>query len=248
MRIAGVIPARWGSTRFPGKSLAILAGKSVIQRVYERVSAAQRLDMVVVATDDERIRKAVELFGGKFVMTRGDHPSGTDRVAEAVSGMDADIVINIQGDEPFIEPAVIDELASAMVTEPEWDMGTAAVPIDSQEELLDPSVVKVVWGQDHRAIYFSRSVIPFDRDREYDLKKSVYWRHVGIYAYRTAFLQKIVATPQCLAERVEKLEQLRALHIGARMKIIETVHVGVGIDTPADLEKAETLMKSGGWL
>ncbi|MEI6218801.1 MAG: 3-deoxy-manno-octulosonate cytidylyltransferase, partial [bacterium] len=149
---------------------------------------------------------------------------------------------------PFIEPAVIDDLATAMVAEPDWDMGTAAVPIDSQEELMDPSVVKVVWGQDHRALYFSRSVIPFDRDREYNFGNSVYWRHVGIYAYRKEFLQKVVATPQCLAERVEKLEQLRALHIGARMKVIETVHVGVGIDTPADLVRAEQLVKAGGWL
>lgn len=248
MRIAGVIPARWGSTRFPGKSLAILGGKPVIQRVYERVSAARSLDVVVVATDDDRIRKAVELFGGRFVMTRSDHPSGTDRVAEAVSGIDADIVINIQGDEPFIEPAVIDDLATAMETEPGWDMGTAAVPIDRAEDLKDPSVVKVVWGQDHQAIYFSRSVIPFDRDREYHFSDCVYWRHVGIYAYRKAFLQKLVTAPQCLAEKVEKLEQLRALHIGARMKIIETVHVGVGIDTPADLARAEQLMKSEGWL
>lgn len=248
MRIAGIIPARWGSTRFPGKSLAILGGKPVIRRVYERAVAARRLDVVMVATDDARIREAVEQFGGRCVMTRSDHPSGTDRAAEAAAGSDADIVINIQGDEPFIESSLIDELAEAMAAGAGWDMGTAAVPIDNERDLNDPSVVKVVWGDDHRAIYFSRSVIPFDRDREYGVGSRLYWRHVGIYAYRKAFLARLVATPPCTLEKVEKLEQLRALHLGAGIKVIETKSVGIGIDTPADLVRAEELMKSKGWL
>lgn len=244
MRVVGIIPARWGSTRFPGKSLAVLGGKPVIRHVYERASAARRLDLVIVATDDERIREAVDKFGGRCVMTRGDHPSGTDRIAEAASGTDAGIVINIQGDEPFIESSLIDELAEVMVSEAGWDMGTAAVPIDNAGDLADPSVVKVVWGQDHRAIFFSRSVIPFDRDREYSVRSPVYWRHVGIYAYTRTFLQKFVAAPPCLLERIEKLEQLRALYLGARIKVIEAKNVGVGIDTPADLARAEQLMRS----
>ncbi|MEI6971408.1 MAG: 3-deoxy-manno-octulosonate cytidylyltransferase [bacterium] len=248
MRIAGIIPARWGSTRFPGKSLAMLGGKPVIRWVYERVSLAKMLDLVVVATDDPRISEAVQKFGGKFAMTRGDHPSGTDRIAEAAAGMDADIVINIQGDEPFIDPEVIDRLAGVMAGEQGWDLGTAAVPIDSEKELHDPSVVKVVWGQDHRAVFFSRSVIPFDRDHEYSDKGSVYWRHIGIYAYTKSFLGKMVATPQCLAEKVEKLEQLRALHLGARIKVIEAGSIGVGIDTPADLTRAELIAREKGWL
>lgn len=248
MKIAGIIPARWGSTRFPGKSLAMLGGKSMIRRVYERVSASRGLDAVMVATDDDRIRKEVESFGGKCVMTRSDHPSGTDRAAEAASGLDADVVINIQGDEPFIESALIDELAVAMAKGDGWDMGTAAVQIDNERDLLDPSVVKVVWGTDHRAIYFSRSVIPFDRDHEYSVKSQLYWRHVGIYAYTKPFLKKLVAAPQCLLEKVEKLEQLRALHLGGGIKVIETKSAGVGIDTPADLVRAEELMRSKGWL
>ncbi|MEI6809707.1 MAG: 3-deoxy-manno-octulosonate cytidylyltransferase [bacterium] len=248
MRIAGIIPALWGSTRFPGKSLAMLGGKPVIRRVYERASAASRLDVVMVATDDDRIRQEVESFGGKCVMTRSDHPSGTDRAAEAVCGLDADIIVNIQGDEPFIESSLIDQLAAAMAVEIGWDMGTAAVPIDNERDLRDPSVVKVVWGRDHRAIYFSRSVIPFDRDHEYSVQSPLYWRHIGIYAYRKAFLQELVATPPCLLEKVEKLEQLRALHLGAGIKVIETKDVGVGIDTPADLARAEELMRSKGWL
>lgn len=248
MSIAGIIPARWGSTRFPGKSLAVLCGKPVIRWVYERVSAAKRLDLVVVATDDARIREAVEKFGGRCVMTRSDHPSGTDRVAEAAASTKADIVINIQGDEPFIDPPLIDELAGVMAGEPGWDMGTAAVPIDAERDLNDPSVVKVVWGQDHRAIFFSRSVIPFDRDREYSVKSRVYWRHIGIYAYTRAFLGRLVEAPQCLSEKVEKLEQLRALHLGARIKVIEANSIGVGIDTPADLARAEQIMQTKGWL
>ena len=247
MKIAGIIPARWGSTRFPGKILAMLCGKSVIRWVCERAAAAKRLDCVAVATDDERIRKAVEGFGGKCVMTRADHPSGTDRAAEAAIGLEADIVVNIQGDEPFLEPGTIDDLCAAMEADGDWDMGTAATPIRSDAELNDPSVVKVVWGMDRRAIYFSRSVIPFDRDGGYNPANQVYWRHVGIYAYRSAFLKKFVAEPPCLIEEMEKLEQLRALYLGARIRVIEASGVGVGIDTPADLARAEEVMRAGGW-
>jgi len=244
----GVIPARWGSTRFPGKSLAMLGGKPVVQWVYERVRMARCLADVLVATDDDRIMNAVAGFGGRSVRTRSDHPSGTDRVAEAIAGTKANVIINIQGDEPLIDPATIDELAKVMVADSKWDMATAAAPIRDRADLDNPSVVKVVCGRDRQALYFSRSAIPFDRDRKYTTVDSVYWRHVGIYAYRAEFLRELVATPPCLLEEVEKLEQLRALHLGCKMKVIEVAGIGAGVDTPADLVNVEKQMKSMGWL
>jgi 3-deoxy-manno-octulosonate cytidylyltransferase (CMP-KDO synthetase) len=242
--VAGVIPARWASTRLPGKALAPLCGKPLIQWVLERVRQARGLDTVLVATDDERIRAAVAGLGGVAVMTRSDHPSGTDRVAEAVAGTPAEVVINIQGDEPLIDPELIDRLAAAMVKGTEWDMATAATPIVSDEELRKPSVVKAVCGEEGRALYFSRAPIPFVRDSRPDGLR--YWRHVGIYAYRRSFLERLVKTPPCLLEQAEKLEQLRALHLGARMKVVETRDVGVGVDTPEDVALAEAALRRAG--
>lgn len=242
--VIGVIPARWGSTRLPGKALAPICGKPLIQWVLERVRLAKCLDEVVVATDDERIVSAVARMGGVAVMTRPDHPSGTDRVAEVASRSKAGVVINIQGDEPLIDPELIDRLAQVMVEGFEWEMATAATPIRSAEELQKPSVVKVVWGENGRAIYFSRSVIPFVRDvMPAGLR---YWRHIGIYAYRRAFLDRVVAAPPCLLEQAEKLEQLRALHLGARMKVVETQEVGLGVDTPEDVGLAEAALRAAG--
>jgi 3-deoxy-manno-octulosonate cytidylyltransferase (CMP-KDO synthetase) len=239
-----VIPARWASTRLPGKALVPLCGKPLIQWVLERTRLARRLDEVLVATDDERIRSAVEALGGKAVMTKPDHPSGTDRVAEAVAGRPGDVVINIQGDEPLIDPELINRLAEVMVGEQEWDMATAATPIQTDEELHKASVVKAVWGERGQALYFSRSVIPFVRDsRPTGLQ---HWRHVGIYAYRRAFLETLIRTPPCLLEQAEKLEQLRALHLGARMKVLETQEVSVGVDTPEDVALAEAALKRAG--
>jgi len=247
METIGVIPARWGSTRFPGKSLAMLGGKPVIRWVYERAGQARRLASLAVATDDERIRTAVEAFGGRVVMTKNTHPSGTDRVAEAIGGMKEGVAVNIQGDEPFVDPALIDSLVGAMEADESWDMATAAVPIRDRTELNDPSVVKVVWDAENRALFFSRSVIPFDRDHGYDTCDALYWRHLGIYAYRIGFLRRLVSTPPCRTENVEKLEQLRALHIGARIKVLEAASAGIGIDTPGDLARAgEMLMSAAG--
>ena len=243
-RVVGVIPARWASTRLPGKALAPICGKPLIQWVLERVRQADRLDEVLVATDDERIRSVVASLGGTAVMTRVDHPSGTDRVAEAVAGRDAGIVINIQGDEPLIDPGLINGLAEVMLKARDWDMATAATPIHSPEELNKPSVVKVVSGAEGQALYFSRSVIPFVRDAA--PAGLIHWRHVGIYAYRRAFLDRLVATPPCVLELSEKLEQLRALHLGARMKVVETQEIGLGVDTPEDVALAEAALTRAG--
>jgi 3-deoxy-manno-octulosonate cytidylyltransferase (CMP-KDO synthetase) len=173
------------------------------------------------------------------MMTRHDHPSGTDRVAEAVEGLDAEVVINIQGDEPLIDPGLIDRLADAMLQNPQWDMATAASPILSEADLKNPSVVKVVWGEKHQALYFSRSVIPFVRDNDLGEGPRVHWRHLGIYAYRKTFLNTLVRTAPCLLERAEKLEQLRALSVGARMAVLEVGEAGIGVDTPEDVPYVE---------
>lgn len=244
VKVVGVIPARWGSTRLPGKSLLPICGKPLIQWVVERVKRAKCLDSIMVATDDRRIADVVESLGVQAVMTRIDHPSGTDRVAEAVSGVGAEVIINIQGDEPLINPALIDNLAGIMTSNKGWDMATAAVPIHEDADLNNPSVVKVVWDENHRALYFSRSVIPFVRDD--DTEGVIHWRHIGIYAYANAFLEKLVATPPCELEKVEKLEQLRALYIGGKMAVSETESAGIGVDTPEDVRRVEKILCKGG--
>jgi len=243
MKVIGVIPARWASTRLPGKSLVELCGKPMIQHVVERAQEVRALDSVVVATDDRRILEAVEGFGGAAVMTREDHPSGTDRIAEAACGLDADLIVNIQGDEPLLNPAMVDELVALMKSDDSWDMGTAATLIDNDQDLNDPAVVKVVFDARQRAMYFSRSVIPFVRDPEAGGAVR-HWRHLGIYAYRADFLQKMVAEPPCALELAEKLEQLRALHLGARMVVLETEDKGIGVDTAADVARAEDLIRN----
>lgn len=243
-RVIGVIPARYASTRLPAKALVPLCGKPLIVRVLERVRQARRLDEVLVATDDERIAAAVRAAGGTVAMTRPDHPSGTDRVAEAAAGRAADVVVNVQGDEPLIDPALINRLADAMVREPEWDMATAATPIREPADLDKPSVVKVVWGERGRAMYFSRSKIPFVRDEAPAGLR--HWRHLGLYAYRRAFLERLVATPPCALELAEKLEQLRALHLGAAMKVLETDDIGIGVDTPEDVPRVERALREAG--
>jgi 3-deoxy-manno-octulosonate cytidylyltransferase (CMP-KDO synthetase) len=245
-KVVGVIPARWGSTRLPGKALIPLCGRPLILWVAEAVSRAERLDAVVVATDDERIRSVVQEGGWPAVMTRADHPSGTDRVAEAAASLDAGVVINIQGDEPLIDPALIDGLATLMAEDLAWDMATAATPIAGPEELSSPSVVKVVFDGSHRALYFSRAGIPFVRDERDCVTAEgapLHWRHLGIYAYRRSFLERLVATPVCALEQAEKLEQLRALHIGARMAVVETDDEGMGVDTPGDVQYVEALLR-----
>jgi len=244
MRVIGVIPSRWGSTRFPGKSLFPIGGKPLVQWVVEAVRRAKALDEVIVATDDVRIADAVKGFV-KVAMTRPDHPSGTDRVAEAAAPADDDIVINIQGDEPLIDPALIDALADRMKNDAGWAMATAACPIRMTGDLEARSVVKVVLARDGGALYFSRLPIPCRRDGDPDLSSGLYLRHLGIYAYRGAFLKRLVAEPPCALEKTESLEQLRALYLGGRIAVIQTEDQGIGVDTPADVARVEALLNKG---
>ncbi|MCU0858764.1 MAG: 3-deoxy-manno-octulosonate cytidylyltransferase [Pontiellaceae bacterium] len=242
-RVIGVIPARWASTRLPGKPLVMIAGKPMIQRVAEQVVQAESLDTVLVATDDQRIADAVDSFqipGVKAVMTRADHPSGTDRIAEAVANEPCDVLINIQGDEPLMEPDLINRLAAVMA-DGNWDMATAAAPIKNEADLKNPAVVKAVFGRDGQALYFSRSVIPHVRDAGTDAA-GAHWRHIGIYAYRRNYLLRLVAEPPCQLENLEKLEQLRALYIGCRMNVLPVDDIGTGVDTPEDILKVEAIL------
>ncbi|MBQ7191209.1 MAG: 3-deoxy-manno-octulosonate cytidylyltransferase [Kiritimatiellae bacterium] len=240
MKTIGVIPSRYGSTRFPGKPLFPLLGKPLVQWVVEAVQRAKLLDRVLLATDDDRIAHAVDGMC-EVVMTDSDLPSGTDRVAVAARAEDEDVVINIQGDEPLINPALIDALAQRMADDP-IEMATAATPIRTLEDLAARTVVKVVTNQKGEALYFSRLPIPCRRDGEADLASGLYWRHLGIYAYRGAFLNTLVKTPPCALEQTEKLEQLRALYLGARIAVIPVDEPGVGVDTPADAAAVEKIL------
>ena len=241
----GSCPRRWGSTRLPGKSLVELCGKPLIQWVIEAAQRAAKLDQLLVATDDARIVEVVESLGVRAVMTREDHPSGTDRVAEAVAHTDADVVVNIQGDEPLLDPGLVDRLVEVMTTEDDWDMATAATAIAKTADIENPSVVKVVWGDKGRALYFSRSVIPHIRE-DVDRDAVTYFRHLGIYAYRREFLTRLVQSAPTALEKAERLEQLRALHLGAKSAVIEVEDEGMGVDTREDVQYVERLLKERG--
>ncbi len=249
-RAIGVIPSRWGSTRFPGKSLAPVGGKPLLAWVVERARQAKRLAEILVATDDARIAAAAESFGVAVALTSPDHPSGTDRIAEAIRGRDADVVVNVQGDEPLIDPALIDRVAGTLLDAADWDMATAAAPIGSAEELHNSDVVKVVRARDGRALYFSRSVIPHVRGAAagHPPAPGAHFRHIGLYGYRRAFLERLVREPPCALENLEKLEQLRALDLGCRMAVLDTEAFGIGVDSPADVPKAEALLRRAGLL
>jgi 3-deoxy-manno-octulosonate cytidylyltransferase (CMP-KDO synthetase) len=238
----GILPARWGSTRFPGKPLHLIAGKPLIQHVWERCRRCARLDALVIATDDPRILAAAESFGARAVMTSPEHPTGTDRLAEAARALPgAEIIVNIQGDEPLIDPALVDGLAAAMAADPSLDMATAANPLDPADPAVrDPNVVKVVTALDGRALYFSRSPLPFFRNPVEDLPV---YRHKGIYAYRRHFLERFVSWPPSPLEKAESLEQLRALENGASIKVLITNDTSPGVDTPEQAEAVENLLK-----
>ena len=235
MRVAVVIPARYASSRLPGKPLLRETGKYLIQHVYEQAARAKCAKLVVVATDDDRIRAAVESFGGQAVMTRPDHPSGTDRVAEVAAKLGSDVIVNVQGDEPQIDPAAIDQLAG-LLADPAADMATLAVPLPDREAYLSPNVVKVVCDDRGRALYFSRSPVPFVRDGEPDFaaRPARFLQHLGVYAYRRNFLLKLAATPPHPLEEAEKLEQLRLLGTGGTIGVGVVAHAHRGVDTPAD--------------
>ena len=243
MKFIGIIPARYASTRFPGKPLAMLGGKPVIQRVYEQVVSV--LGEAYVATDDERIFKAVESFGGKAVMTRTDHQSGTDRIQEAVSKLqtDADVIINIQGDEPFIQKVQIETLKH-LFDDPLVQIGTLGKPFESIEAVDNPNSPKIVCDINGFAMYFSRSVIPYIRNKEHQdwLQHFPFLKHIGLYAYRREVLAEITKLPQSPLELAESLEQLRWLQNGYRIKVGVTEIETVGIDTPEDLQRAEAFI------
>ncbi|MBI4892517.1 MAG: 3-deoxy-manno-octulosonate cytidylyltransferase [Acidobacteria bacterium] len=230
-KILGVIPARFASSRFPGKPLASLAGKPMIQHVWERACESKLLARTVVATDDERIAAAARGFGAEVAMTRDDHPSGTDRVAEAAARTDAEVVVNIQGDEPMIDPAAIDLAILTLLDDAKCGMATLKKRLSCPEEIANPNVVKVVTAGDGRALYFSRSPIPSNRGGE-----AVYWKHIGLYVYRRDLLLSYSSLPVGPLEQAEKLEQLRALENGIAIRVAETTYETIGVDTPEDLQ------------
>ncbi|MBZ5631891.1 MAG: 3-deoxy-manno-octulosonate cytidylyltransferase [Acidobacteriia bacterium] len=240
-RILGVIPARYSSSRFPGKALISIAGKTMLQHVWERTCQARYLTDVVIATDDERIRAAAEDFRARVVMTRADHASGTDRVAEAASASQAQIIVNVQGDEPMIDPAAIDAAILGLLDDDMGavPMGTIKKRIERATDIQDPNVVKVVTDGQGNALYFSRSPIPYARDGE----QPVYFKHIGLYVYRRDFLLSYPDLPVGPLERAERLEQLRALENGFKIRVVETEYESLGVDTPEDWKQVAELFE-----
>lgn len=237
MKVLCVIPARYASTRLPGKPLKDIAGKPMVVRVYERASKAERVSETLVATDDRRIYDAVLAHGGKAQMTRADHPTGTDRLAEvAALRPDADLIVNVQGDEPLIDPGLIDQLAACFEQDSELQMATVKTEITDEAEQKNPNNVKVVTDQDGYALYFSRSLLPYPRH-----DGTPVYKHIGIYAYRRDFLLQYAKMPETPLEHAESLEQLRALENGYRIKVVETKSKFVGVDTEEDLEKVRRI-------
>jgi 3-deoxy-manno-octulosonate cytidylyltransferase (CMP-KDO synthetase) len=244
MKIAGIIPARYGSTRLEGKPLKDICGKPMIQYVYQAARQAQLLERVIVATDDERIVQAVHAFGGEAQMTAASHSTGTDRIAEVAQNIDADILVNIQGDEPLLDARMIDEAIRPLLDDPTLKAATLCRPITSEEDLHSPHVVKAVFDLNGNALYFSRSMIPYPRQagghRAYE--------HIGIYVYRKDFLMHYVTLPQTPLEKSESLEQLRILENGVRLKVVVTRHEynGLSVDTSEDLERVRAIIAAQG--
>ncbi len=242
--IIAVIPARYGSTRFPGKALADIKGRPMIQWVHERTRRSKLIQRVIVATDDERILSVVQSFGGEAMMTSSQHATGTDRIAEVAKLIDCDIVVNVQGDEPLIRPEMIDEAIVPLVQDASIPMGTLCRRIDGREEAFDPNVVKIVFDKKGLALYFSRAPIPWDRDawagksswKELSLEGPLY-KHIGLYVYRRDFLLNYAAMTRTPLEATEKLEQLRALENGHKINVAITSHESFGVDIPGDLGK-----------
>lgn len=238
MKTVGVIPARLGSTRFPEKVLKMLAGKPMIQHVWERSRQAKTLQDLIVACDDVRVRDCVQGFGGKAVMTRADHPNGTSRLGEVAQAHDADIFVNIQGDEPLMDPANIDALARVLQDQKETQVATLAVRKTDDEGYRNPNVVKVVCDASGHALYFSRASIPYERDGA----SREYLKHLGIYAYRRNFLLEFVGWEAGRLEQTEKLEQLRILERGFKIGVVVTDRDSAGVDTAEDLQRVEKIL------
>lgn len=237
MRSAIIIPARYASTRLPGKPLLRATGKYLIEHVYEQASRSLAATEVIVATDDSRIVAAVESFGGRVALTRKDHASGTDRVAEVARDLDVDVIVNVQGDEPFIDPRLIDLLPSLLAQDAHAQMATLAIPLPSLEAYRNPNVVKVTRDRRGRALTFSRSPLPHVRDGEPELPSGDFLQHLGIYAYRREALLQIAAMPPSPLEMLEKLEQLRVLEAGWAIQVGVVSHAGRGVDTPDDYDR-----------
>ncbi len=248
--VLALIPARWGATRFPGKPLHPIAGKPLVQHVWERARRASRLTAgVFIATDDERIAAAANGFGARAILTRPEHPSGTDRIAEAAArlaaggGVTFSHVLNVQGDEPLVDPALLDRLAGALLDDPALPMVTAACPLHDAADLLNPNCVKVVLARNGDALYFSRAAIPHPLP---GAPAAPCYRHQGVYGYRRDFLERFVAWEPSPLERAERLEQLRALENGARIRVVVTPHESLGVDVPEDVARVERRMKVEG--
>ena len=243
-KVIAIIPARYQSNRFEGKPLALIQDKPMIQHVVERAWRVPMLSQVVVATDDERIARAVEGFGGTWVMTRNDHATGTDRLAEAAERIgiaDQDVIVNIQGDQPLFPPTIVEQVAGPLLADPSLPMATLIYRIVRPEEIADPNHVKTVFDCHGNALYFSRSPIPFQRDPG-EPQQPTYYKHLGFYAYRKGFLLTFVGLPEGQWERFEKLEQLRALEFGYTIRVVLTSHDSVEVDTQTDLLRVEQLL------
>lgn len=240
-KILGVIPARYASSRFPGKALVPIGSKTMLQHVYERVSLARYLTNVIIATDDQRIYDEARRFGAPVRMTRPDHLSGTDRVAEVASAETAELIVNVQGDEPLIDPAAIDAAILPLAEEPAIPMGTLKKRIEDPGEIDDPNVVKVVTDRFENAIYFSRSTIPYQREK--NTGGVIRYKHIGLYVYRRDFLLRYPGLPVGPLERAERLEQLRALENGYKIRVVETEYESIGVDAPEDLERVTKLFE-----
>lgn len=243
--VIAIIPARFDSTRLPGKPLALIDGKPMIQHVYERTAAAHGVNGVLVATDDERVRAAVEAFGGTVAMTARGHESGTDRIAEVAASLTADVVVNVQGDLPFLDPDMVARAVAPLRADAAIPMATLSTPIVDEDEWHNPNVVKVVTGVDGFALYFSRSPLPYHRE---DLPAGgpIGQRHIGLYVYRRDFLLAFAQLQPTPLERAERLEQLRALERGFRIKVVEVEKAAIEVDTPQDLERARAAAARGG--
>jgi 3-deoxy-manno-octulosonate cytidylyltransferase (CMP-KDO synthetase) len=242
VNIVVVIPARYGSTRLPGKPLVSLAGKPMIQRVYERARMAERADRVIVATDDERIVKAVESFGGEARMTRPDHRTGTERVAEVAAHVEGDVFVNVQGDEPLLDPLAIDTAVNALLEEPAASIATVATPIKTPADIMDPNIVKTVLDFDGNALYFSRAPIPWVRDTAGKVLAR-HLKHLGLYVFQRDALLEYPTLPQGDLERIEQLEQLRWMENGWKIRVAEVEHDAVSVDVPGDVERVEKLIR-----